>query len=357
MRIGYGIDVSVGLRDGPVPAPTAAADVIDAMLAEAVAAEQAGFHSVRCPDRHGRTDVYLPGPLQLLTIVARETSRVALGAFALANPLYPPMLLAEQCAVIDTISRGRLFMTWARGKHSWEHFGIPTQRRLGRYLENVRIIEEAYRGARFSYDGDFYTVEDALVSPQPFQRPRFPFWGAGMAPAAIERCARTAEAWGCDDFPIDLGLWRRQTAAYRDAAKEHGKQPFVVLMRNGWVADNYAAAIDEYGTYYIEHLRHAAAAGRMAKYPGLDTPEKITPESIREHVIMGSPAECIEKIEYYKEQLGVDYVTLRLRLPEGPSFERVAAQIARFGAEVVVPVHRKYPAPVDHPAIPAGARW
>ena len=234
MRIGYGIDVSVGTRDAPVPAPRDAAAVIDSMLAEAVAAEKAGFHSVRCPDRHGRTDVYLPGPLQLLTIVARETHRIALGAYALPNPLYNPMLLAEQCAVIDTISRGRLFMTWSRGKNSWEQFGIPTERRLGRFLESLAVLEKSYEGARFSHHGDFYDVSDGLVSPQPYQQPRFPFWGAGMAPAAIERCARIAEAWGCDDFPIEAANWQETAGAYREAARAQGKQPFVVLMRNGW---------------------------------------------------------------------------------------------------------------------------
>jgi alkanesulfonate monooxygenase SsuD/methylene tetrahydromethanopterin reductase-like flavin-dependent oxidoreductase (luciferase family) len=248
-------------------------------------------------------------------------------------------------------------MTWARGKHSWDYFGIAPERKLGRYLENVDVIERAYRGERFSYHGDFYDIVDALVSPQPYQRPRFPFWGAGMAPPAIERCARIAEAWGCDDFPLDPALWYRQVAAYREAAQRHGKRPFVVLMRNGWVADSYEQAIDEYGHHYVEHLRKAAASGRMTAYPELDAPQKITPASVREHVIMGSPAECIEKIEYYKEELRVDYVTLRLRLPGGPSFERVREQITRFGAEVVGPIHRKYADPIAHPAIPIGARW
>ena len=72
---------------------------------------------------------------------------------------------------------------------------------------------------------------------------------------------------------------------------------------------------------------------------------------------MGSAAECIEKIEYYREELGVDYVTMRLRFPEGPSFERVRDQIYRFGEEVVTAIHQKYPTAPDHPAIPAGARW
>jgi len=57
------------------------------------------------------------------------------------------------------------------------------------------------------------------------------------------------------------------------------------------------------------------------------------------------------------EELGIDYITMRFRFPEGPSFEAVRDQIFRFGEEVVGPIHRKYPEPIEHPAIPAGARW
>ena len=357
MRIGLGIDVSKGSHTDPVPDPEAAAEVIDAMLAEATAAEGAGFHSVRCPDRHGRTDVFLPGALQLLTLIARETERVALGAFALPNTLYPPMLVAEQCAVIDTISRGRLFMTWTRGKDYWDYFGIPEGRRLGRFLENVRVIRQAYEGKRFSFHGDFYDVDDALVSPQPYQRPRFPFWGGGKSAPAIERCAKYAEAWACDDFPIRVEDWRGWADGYREAARARGKEPFIILMRNGWVADSYEAAVEEYGQNYLQHIHWVAARGRFAGWQQFDSPEKITAETIREHVIMGSAADCIERIEYYKEELGIDYITMRLRLPNGPSLEAAREQIDRFGEEVVAPIHRKYPTPIEHPAIPAAARW
>jgi alkanesulfonate monooxygenase SsuD/methylene tetrahydromethanopterin reductase-like flavin-dependent oxidoreductase (luciferase family) len=352
-----GIDVSRGSHHDPVPSPAAAAATIDAMLDEAVTAERAGFHSVRCPDRHGRTDVYLPGALQLLTVVARETHRVALGAFAVPNTLYHPMLLAEQCAAIDNISRGRLFMAWARGKDYWDYFGIPQTRRLGRFLENLAVIERAYAGERFSFHGDFYDVDDALLTPQPYQRPRFPFWGGGKTAPSIERSAVISEAWACDDFPIDVAVWRQHAEAYREAARARGKEPFIVLMRNGWVADSYEAAYAEYGEHYANHLRWVAERGQLAGFPQFDSPAKISAESIRPHAIMGSPAECIERIEYYKEELGVDYVTLRLRFPAGPSFERVRDQILRFGDEVVGPIHRKYPEPLVHPAIPAGARW
>jgi alkanesulfonate monooxygenase SsuD/methylene tetrahydromethanopterin reductase-like flavin-dependent oxidoreductase (luciferase family) len=358
LRIGYSIDTFRGQPGQPIPDPKTAALTMDALIEEGVAAEKAGFHSLRVPDRHGRTDCYFPSALQLLTVLARETERVALGAFALVNTLYPPMLVAEQCAVIDNLSRGRLYMAWARGKDYWKFFGIPEERLLGRFLENIGVIERAYGGERFAWHVNFYDVEDALLTPQPYQSPRFPFWGAGQTASAIERCARFAEAWACNDLPFHVDTWRKQADAYRTAAAAAGKKPFIVLGRDGWVADSYERAIEEFGHLYLDQMRtKVAARGGFPGFPEMDTPDQVTADSIHPHVVMGSAQQCIERLEFYEEELGVDYLSIRLRLSDGPSFEATREQITRFGEEVVAYFHRKDPRPIDHPAIPSGARW
>ncbi len=360
MRIGYLIDTNHGSYDQPLPSKENVTRALDAMIEEGILAEQAGFHSIQVPDRHGRTESYFGSPLNLLTILARETERIALGSYCLVNTLYHPMHVAEQCALIDNISRGRLYMTWGRGFHPgyWNQFGVDTERMLGRYLENVRIIEQALltKGERFSVEGDFYQVRDALLSPQCYQEPRFPFWGGGQLPAAIERCATYAESWTCDDFPILPAVWEQQAGAYRSRAESLGKKPFVVLMRNGWVADSFEQAAAEFGTHYVSEMRFYCEQGILAHHPEFDSPEKITADSAREHIVIGTPEQCRERLERYHEELGVDYFTIRFRMVTGPSFEATRDQILRFGEEVVQPLHKKYPA-LDHPAIPQACRW
>ncbi len=360
MRIGYLIDTNHGYYDQPLPEPENAADALDAMIEEGILAEQSGFHSIQVPDRHGRTESYFGSPLNLLMILARETGRVAIGSYCLVNTLYHPMEVAEQCAIIDNISRGRLYMTWGRGFHAgyWGQFGVPPERMLGRYLENVAIIDKALqaKGERFSWDGDFYQVSDGLLSPNSYQQPRFPFWGGGQLPAAIERCGVYAESWTCDDFPILKEVWDQQAGAYRAKAVEHGKEPFIVLMRKAWVADTFEQAAEQYGSHYVPEMRFYCEQGILAHHPEFDSPEKITTESAREHIVVGSPAQCRERLEQYHEELGVQYFTVQFRMVTGPSFEATREQIQRFGEEVVQPLHRKYPAP-EHPAIPEACRW
>ena len=360
MRIGYLVDTNAGGYDQPLPDRRNAAATLHALVEECVLAERAGFHSIQVPDRHGRTESYFGSPLNLLMILARETHRVAIGAYCLVNTLYHPMHVAEQCAIIDNLSRGRLFMTWGRGFHEgyWGQFGVPRERMLGRYLESVRIIEQALaaKGERFSVDGDFYSVRDGVLSPDCYQQPRFPFWGGGQFPVSIERCATYAESWTCDDFPILADTWESQVGAYRARARSLGKEPFVVLMRNGWVADSFEEAAVEFGTHYVSEMRFYCAQGILAHHPAFDSPEKITAESAREHIVVGTPAQCRERLEQYHEEYGVQYFTMRFRMVTGPSFEAAREQILRFGEEVVAPLHKKYPA-IEHPAIPQACRW
>lgn len=359
MRIGYLLDTHKGEYEQPVPTREDTVDTLDRLLEEARIAEAAGFHSLQVPDRHGRTETYFPGALQLLTLLARETRRVAIGSFALVATAYHPMDIAQRTALIDNLSRGRLFMTYARGYHEgyWDQFGIDQERMLGRFLENLRIQEQAFRGERFSFDGDFYSVRDGLVTPQPYQEPHFPIWGGGQFTASIRRCAEYAECWTGDAWPVDNATWLEQVRPYRERCAELQKTPFVVLLRTGWVADSYEqVARTEFLEKVVREFRFYAERGLLSHHPDFQSPADITPESLRPHVIAGSASECIEKLERYRAELGIDYVSMRLRMPTGPSFGETAEQIARFGEEVVSHFNRRYDAP-DHSAIPAGARW
>ncbi|CAB5035853.1 MAG: LLM class flavin-dependent oxidoreductase [Actinobacteria bacterium] len=359
MRIGLAMDLNTNGYNPPMPSPQAAADAMDAMIEECIIAERAGFHGIQVPDRHGRTETILPGPEQLLTILARETERVAIGSFTFVATLFHPMKSAEQFAVIDNLSRGRLFTTLSRGYHTgyWKQFGIPQERLLGRFKESLRIWELAFTGERFSFDGEFWQVEDGILAPGPFQEGGWPIWGGGQATdVAIQRCAEYGTSWTCDPFPLRKDVWDRQVQTYRDRAEELGKKPFVVLMRDGWVGDSFEDATRTVGSYFQEEMRFYFRNGIFSHHPEFQSEADITPERHGRHMIMGSPSQCIEQLEMYAEDYGVDYFTIQFRVAGGPPMEMVREQIQRFGEEVVQPIHKKYPA-IDHPAIPVACRW
>jgi len=359
MRIGYLLDLNKGGYGQPLPDRDDVHDTLHAMVDEAHAAEEAGFHSIGISDRHGRTEVYWPGPMQILSILARETQRVAIGTYCLVHTLWHPMVIAEQTAVADNLSRGRFFHCLGRGYHPgyWDYFGIPQERMLGRFLEGVRCMEQAFasRGEPFTFDGDFYQVKDQMLSPQPWQE-HLPIWGSGQAPPAIKRAASYGDSWAGDPFPLEKTTWDREVGAYREAAESRGKKPYVILMRDGWVADSFDDAMKEFGTNYLDEVRFYARHGIVTHHPDFQREEDFTPESTREHLVIGNAEECIAQIEKYRQEYGVDYVMMRFRMTNGPSFEAVREQLRRFGAEVCSHFNERYPAH-DHPAIPEGARW
>jgi alkanesulfonate monooxygenase SsuD/methylene tetrahydromethanopterin reductase-like flavin-dependent oxidoreductase (luciferase family) len=359
MRIGFLVELNKGPYDQPFPSTADASETIDRMIESAITAEKAGFHGLQVPERHGRTENYLPGPLQTLTILARETEKVMLGSFTFVATLYHPMYAAEQFSVIDNLSKGRLYTTLSRGFHSgyWDQFGVPQEKLLGRFKEFLAVWELAFKGERFDFDGQHYQVKDGLLMPGPYQEGGWPIWGGGNAsPAAIERSAEYGVSWTCDPYPLMPEVWAEQTGRYRAKAEELGKKPHIVLMRDGWVADSFEDAKREFGEHAVNEIRFYFDRGIFTHHPDFQTREDITAENLAPSQILGTPQQCIEQLERYHEDFGVDYFTIRFRMPEGPSMEAEHEQILRFGEEVVQPIHKKYPAP-DHPAIPAACRW
>jgi alkanesulfonate monooxygenase SsuD/methylene tetrahydromethanopterin reductase-like flavin-dependent oxidoreductase (luciferase family) len=123
-----------------------------------------------------------------------------------------------------------------------------------------------------------------------------------------------------------------------------GKRPFVVRMQDGWVADTREEARRSFGPHYARMVDFYARSemGRAFDAGG-------------DHMLAGTPDDCISRLQELHEDWGVDYVVFCCRLSTGPSLEAAREQIARFGEEVVQPVHARYPAP-EHPAIPPPCR-
>src|SRR4051794_28612806 len=339
MRIGYLIDTNLVRADRRPLTPAELADGLDALVEEGLLAERAGFHSVHAPDRHGAPACAFPGPEQLLTLLARETTKVMLGTFTHVATLTHPMKAAEQFAVIDTLSRGRLVTTVSRGflAQFWGQFGIPEERLLGRFQETLKVWRQAFAGERFDFDGDHWQVRDGFLAPAPYQPGGWPLWGGGNAsPKAIRRTASYAEAWTCDPMPHAREAFLADAGAYRERARELGKTPFVALMRDGWVADDFAQAARVFGEHYARMTRFYLRHGNLTRNPGFASADEITAESAGAYAIMGDAQQCLEHLERLHDDLGVDYVVFCCRLSTGGSRTRRSEE---HTSELQSPVH------------------
>ena len=159
-----------------------------------------------------------------------------------------------------------------------------------------------------------------------------------------------------DPSPHLKEVWHERRDQYKAECSKRDKKPFVVMMRDGWVADTFEQAASTFGTHFVDEWKFYFNMGIFTGHPDLQTEADITPEKCAKHLIMGTPAQCIEQLEMFHEEYEVDYFTMRFRMPTGPSMEAALEEIQKFGEEVVQPIHRKYAAP-DHPAISAACRW
>src|SRR5262245_18972068 len=167
-----------------------------AELAEQVrVARPAGFDGVVIGHHlsHG-AQVWFP-PLPTLARLAADAEAMAIGTCMLVLPLFNPVHVAEEAALLDVVSGGRLVLGVAPGWQEAEHraAGIDFRRRFGRFVEAVHLIERLWTRDRVDFEGEHFQVAELSLALKPVRRPRPPFWVGGSTDAAIVRAARLAD--------------------------------------------------------------------------------------------------------------------------------------------------------------------
>lgn len=341
--IGYMLDTNFGPYNRPEPGPDTVKGYVDQLIEEGILAERVGFEGIFAPERHMRTETMFPDPLLLLAALAVKTERVRLGTYALI-PSYGwnPMHLAEATALIDQLSGGRLTLVVAMGvlEDSWRMFGVNGARRLSMFTEAVAVIKKAWTSREpFSFEGKNYKFDSVSLTPKPYQQDPHPtLWGGGQVQAAVKRAGTYASGWCGDPFPLDMDTWNRQTGLFREEAMAHGVQnPKIILMRDGFVADTREEAEKIYGEAFVAEMLYYYDLGILSHHdPSIQSRQDVTVDKLRKSLVIGTPQDCIEALERYRDEYRVDYVVMRFRMPLGPSAQATKRCIQAFG-ETVLP--------------------
>ena len=183
-----------------------------AALEQAAWADRLGFAAVVLSEHHGSPDGYLPSPLVMGAAIAARTKTVRISISALIAPLHDPVRIAEDLAVLDVISGGRLIPVLGGGYVASEFasFGRTLASRAACMDEIVPFLERAWSGEAFEWQG-----RHVRVTPRPVQRPRPPILMGGSSRAAAERAARLADGF-LPTLPQYFDL-------YREARRRLGK--------------------------------------------------------------------------------------------------------------------------------------
>lgn len=158
-----------------------------------VHAEQLGFHGAWVAEHHFSDYGTLGGPPVFLSALAARTKKLRLGAAISVLPFHDPIRIAEDFAVVDVISDGRLEFGVGRGYQPKEFkgFGIEMGDARARFLESLEVVNRAWYQEQFDYNGKFYSYQGISLRPKPVQDP-VPTYVASISPETFD----LARQWG-----------------------------------------------------------------------------------------------------------------------------------------------------------------
>ncbi len=341
------LHVGLGLFTAQVPPQSArtVADEYEDILALARLAEEIGFDAFWVSEHHCAADAYLPSLTTMLAAVAAVTKRMLLGTGVVLAPFQHPLRFAEDCAVVDQLSRGRLIVGLAAGwrRAEFDAFGIPVAERVGRTIELVKICRAAWHQDRFSFKGRYFSYENVALTPKPAGPLRLML--GGRAPAAVARAGRLADGFLGTGTPQNrIEDFRSQVAIFDQAAREAGRAVeslplgFHVnawVSRDGQIPESVRGAMwHQIGTYMAWHAEDETGRPSVSA-PPLD--EAV----IRARTFAGTPDAVVEQARPWIQEFGHRelHVIFRLHYP-GMNREDAAQAMRLFAAEVIPPLKR-----------------
>lgn len=274
--------------------------------------ETVGFEGAWVPEHHGAEDGYMPSPQVVLAAIAARTRTIRLGSAIALAPLYHPVRFAEECAVLDILSNGRLEMAAAIGyrRRETDAFGVDFTQRGRIFDEFLEIVRRLWAGETVSFDGAHFTVKDAAIMP-PAPRGQIPLYIGGFADKAMARVAKYADGYFGNEEICDL---------YVEKLRAQGKDPADARIRiQGLfvvVARDPEAALQELAPYYHYVNNTYGAWLNEDKAIGLDNPT-LRPMSLEDFKTSGilkilTPGQAIDYFKAMQARIPVEHFMMML---------------------------------------------
>jgi alkanesulfonate monooxygenase SsuD/methylene tetrahydromethanopterin reductase-like flavin-dependent oxidoreductase (luciferase family) len=265
-------------------------DLYAAALDQCAWADTLGCEMVSFLEHHASNDGYLPSPIVMASAVAARTERVLLRVGVMLLPLYDPIKAAEDLAILDIISKGRLRIIVGAGyrEEEYEQFGLSMRKRPSLMERGIAVLKKAWTGEPFEFEG-----RTVRILPRPVQRPRPAIHLGGSSKPSAERAAHIADGYD----PVSVELFEH----YRHTLAQLGKPvpppmarrvtyPFLYITQDpekAWqtIAPHAMHETNDYGRW----LRNAGA--QYASFKEVTDAAEL--RSSNQYRVV-TPAECIE---------------------------------------------------------------
>ena len=297
------------------------ADTSEAMYARGVeitqAAEELGFGNMWLAEHHFSTYGYLPRPLTYALHLANKTRRIRVGTAVIVVPLHHPLVIAEDIAMVDLLTGGRLDVGLGRGyqRYEFERLGVDLGESRTRWEEAVDVILLALTGRPFTYDGKYYKIPETTVFPRPVQAPHPPIWVTAQSPDSIETTVKRGFHLLSGGFGVPIERLREFRRIFDALVAEHPpKRPIRVgTQRPVFVTDSDAdarAAAEQARwnmrvTLSLRNNYERVEDGRAMAVPFANEPS--TDDLLEKFAVIGTPDTCIRQIRRLQDAMRIDH--------------------------------------------------
>jgi alkanesulfonate monooxygenase SsuD/methylene tetrahydromethanopterin reductase-like flavin-dependent oxidoreductase (luciferase family) len=297
--------------------------------------ESVGFEGAWVPEHHGSADGYVPSPLIALAAIAARTKTIKIGSAIALAPLYHPVRFAEDCALIDILSNGRLEMALAIGYRRLETdaYGVSFSSRASRTDEFLQIVRWLWAGETVTYESKHFSIKNASITPRPIHG-RVPLYIGGFSDKALERAAKYG-----DGFHGEVSAYGRYLEQLRACGKDPSSARVRTLDLFFLVANDPDKARRELAPYfhhvnncYGQWLREDQRTSNVG-YDALIKP--MTLETFKTSGMMRimTPSQAIVKLEKLHARAPIEHFAMMA--PTGLPLSKFAEYAEVFAKEVI----------------------
>jgi alkanesulfonate monooxygenase SsuD/methylene tetrahydromethanopterin reductase-like flavin-dependent oxidoreductase (luciferase family) len=326
--------------------------VYDSALEQMLAAEPLGYRSVWIAEHHFNDYGLCPAPPVLAAYIAARTRALRLGMGVSLLPLHHPVDLAENLAVLDVLSGGRLDVGIGRGGtlQDYQTFQSDRADARARVEEGIALLQASWSGAPFDFNGRFHSADQLHVRPRPVQRPHPPLFIAANSEDSVRSAARLGLPT-LSSFFVPVQELQRRHQIYRELAGEAGRPETATegLEQQGWgmrvvhVAPTRREALAAIEAPFMGYQRKMAVL--RSDTTGGTVPNSFDRALLKlrpfaeylttDWMVVGTADEVGQGLQQYLDATGYRRVLLLMALPGLPT--NLALRSMRLFAEHVAP--------------------
>jgi alkanesulfonate monooxygenase SsuD/methylene tetrahydromethanopterin reductase-like flavin-dependent oxidoreductase (luciferase family) len=314
------------------------------IIAQIELGDRLGYDTVWLGELHfSRSFSILADPLMVLAAAAQRTTRIRLGTAVTLLPLHNPVKIAEEAAIADILSDGRIEFGVGRGTAPVHYagYGIPMEESRERFDEALDFIIGAWTHEAFSHSGKYFHVENLKLTPRPVQAPHPPVRIAANSPDTFPFAARRRFPIFATPLINPPDKLKEGLAVYRSAYRGDCALAFPVH-----VADSRAQARDDCEKGLMRFLREAGerlrplGAGDIRSFEAfrqvLARIDAVTFDDMdRDMGVFGDPAYCIDRVHQLHQEYGIDEFICYFNQGGLMDHAMVRRSMTRFAEEVM----------------------